>query len=186
MSEHKITLEQLQHEQLVQVVGSTPKKRDELHVFLMGNQPTLYRLSRRHLLAFGLICSVALITLYAYWDVMMLTTLSARRDLDTSNSRQPLATRLEREVRVLCWVMTTPKYHKTRAVHILRTWGKRCNKIYFITSESDDELDTIVLTKPDSYDVLWGKTKEAFTYLYENKRHEADWFMKADDDTYVS
>ncbi|XP_030244992.1 glycoprotein-N-acetylgalactosamine 3-beta-galactosyltransferase 1-like [Drosophila navojoa] len=185
MSEHKITLEQLQHEQLEQVVRSPARKREELQVLLIGARPTLYRLSPRRLCVFASICSVALIALYAYWDVMMLTALSARRDVGARDLRSPLAAQLEREVRVLCWVMTTPKYHKTRAVHILRTWGKRCNKIYFITSAPDDELDTIVLNKTDSYDVLWGKTKEAFTYFYENKLHEADWFMKADDDTYV-
>ncbi|KAH8294511.1 hypothetical protein KR044_013468, partial [Drosophila immigrans] len=139
------------------------------------------RLSRRHLLLTALLCGTALIALYAYWDVMMLTTMGQGNQAPN----EPLASHLEREVRVLCWVLTTPKYHKSRAVHVLRTWGRRCNKIYFMTSEPDDELETIILTKPDKYQVLWGKTKEAFTYIYEHKRHEADWFMKADDDTYV-
>ncbi|KAH8421216.1 hypothetical protein KR009_001043 [Drosophila setifemur] len=129
-----------------------------------------------------------LIVLYGYWDVMMLTAAAtplARGIPDGAMSNESLAEKLHREVRVLCWVLTTPKYHKSRAVHILRTWGKRCNKIYFMTSEPDDELPTVLLQKPDRYEVLWGKTKEAFTYIYEHLRHEADWFMKADDDTYV-
>lgn len=113
----------------------------------------------------------------------------ARRGADDDShphfglSRESLAEKLHREVRILCWVLTTPKYHKSRAVHVLRTWGKRCNKIYFMTSQEDEELPTVVLTKPDRYDVLWGKTKEAFTRIYEEMRDEADWFMKADDDT---
>ncbi|XP_016936808.3 glycoprotein-N-acetylgalactosamine 3-beta-galactosyltransferase 1 [Drosophila suzukii] len=150
------------------------------------------RIRTNHLALLTLLLVSLVIILYAYWDVMVLTAgalplarvaISSSRDPNDSN--ETLAEQLYREVRILCWVLTTPKYHKTRAVHVLRTWGKRCNKIYFMTSEPDDELPTVVLTKPDKYEVLWGKTKEAFTHIHEQMRDQADWFLKADDDTYV-
>ncbi|KAH8237750.1 hypothetical protein KR038_011135 [Drosophila bunnanda] len=144
------------------------------------------RLPAGLLVLLALLLGTLVIVLIAYWDVMMLTAgaspATSRHD-DSAN--ETLAEKLHREVRILCWVLTTPKYHKTRAAHVLRTWGRRCNKILFMTSQADDELPTMVLTKPDRYEVLWGKTKEAFTRLYEEMRDEADWFMKADDDTFV-
>jgi glycoprotein-N-acetylgalactosamine 3-beta-galactosyltransferase len=49
-----------------------------------------------------------------------------------------LSNTLFKEVRVLCWIMTNPANHKKKAMHVKRTWGKRCNKILFMSSQEGE------------------------------------------------
>lgn len=48
--------------------------------------------------------------------------------------------KLYHEVRVLCWVMTNPTNHKTKARHVKRTWGKRCNILLFMSTEAGEVI----------------------------------------------
>ncbi|XP_071108511.1 glycoprotein-N-acetylgalactosamine 3-beta-galactosyltransferase 1-like [Haliotis cracherodii] len=96
-----------------------------------------------------------------------------------------IAHELATKIRVLCWVMTNPSNIQTKAKHVKATWGKRCNVLLFMSSEVDATLPAIKLPVSEGRDNLWAKTKEAFKYVYSNHFNEADWFLKADDDTYV-
>ncbi|XP_037269215.2 glycoprotein-N-acetylgalactosamine 3-beta-galactosyltransferase 1 [Rhipicephalus microplus] len=97
---------------------------------------------------------------------------------------------LRRRVRVLCWVLTNPNNTETKARHVAATWGRRCNRLMFMsTSRShEDELQPSVvlnLSVAERRNALWAKTKASLVELYNNHINDYDWFYKADDDTYV-
>ncbi|XP_018025338.1 glycoprotein-N-acetylgalactosamine 3-beta-galactosyltransferase 1-like [Hyalella azteca] len=93
--------------------------------------------------------------------------------------------RLLQQVKVLVWVMTQPDNHQTKAVHVRDTWGKRVDKLLFMSTQEDPSLPTVKLNMTEGRNYLWGKTKEAYKYVHQHYINDYDWFMKADDDTFV-
>lgn len=81
--------------------------------------------------------------------------------------------------------MTNPGNHQKKAVHVKATWGQRFNRLIFISSLADPELPAVKLDVQEGRNHLWAKTVGGFNYSYHHHLDEADWFMKADDDTYV-
>lgn len=101
-------------------------------------------------------------------------------------TNKTLANQLKKSTRILCWILSHPENHEYRARHIKNTWGKHCNKFLVMSSQRDDAVSAIGLNVTEKRDYLWQKTKEAFKYVYKHHLHEADWFFKADDDTYAN
>ncbi|XP_042888173.1 glycoprotein-N-acetylgalactosamine 3-beta-galactosyltransferase 1-like isoform X2 [Penaeus japonicus] len=95
------------------------------------------------------------------------------------------ADRLAKEARILCWILTYPGAHDTKAVHLKNTWGKRCDKLIFMSTKENTSLGAVALNVSEGFYNLWGKTKEALKYVYNHHLEEYDWFLKADVDTYT-
>lgn len=97
-----------------------------------------------------------------------------------------VAEKLEKDVKILCWIMTGAANHKKKAYHIYKTWGKRCNKLLFMSSTTEngtEGMEIVALPVEEGRQELFHKTKEAFKYVYEKYFNDFDWFLKADDDT---
>jgi glycoprotein-N-acetylgalactosamine 3-beta-galactosyltransferase len=65
---------------------------------------------------------------------------------------------------------------------VKNTWGRRCNRLVFVSSKPDPLLDPIVFQGSEGRQFLWEKTKFSFQYAVEHLYNEAEWFLKADDD----
>ncbi|CAN9504170.1 unnamed protein product [Ophioblennius macclurei] len=86
--------------------------------------------------------------------------------------------------RVLCWIMTEPTKLQTRTKHIKATWAKHCSQLLYMSSQKTD-FPTVGLNVSEGRQNLYWKTIRAFQYIHQNHFNDADWFLKADDDTFV-
>lgn len=72
-----------------------------------------------------------------------------------------------------------------QAIHVKNTWGSHCDKLMFMSTEQDESLGAIKLDVEDGRDGLWDKVKMGFKYVYDKHFDDFDWFVKADDDTFM-
>ncbi|XP_067385613.1 glycoprotein-N-acetylgalactosamine 3-beta-galactosyltransferase 1-B-like [Emydura macquarii macquarii] len=95
------------------------------------------------------------------------------------------AAELYNKVRILCWVMTGPDNLQSKARHVQATWTRHCNVALFMSSVQDAGFPTVGLGVKEGRDQLYWKTIRAFQYVHQHHLEQADWFLKADDDTFV-
>ncbi|XP_056154769.1 glycoprotein-N-acetylgalactosamine 3-beta-galactosyltransferase 1 [Lampris incognitus] len=101
-----------------------------------------------------------------------------------TDENRSVAADLSETIRILCWIMTEPKNLASRAKHIKHTWAKRCNRVLYMSSVETD-FPTVGLNVTEGRSQLYWKTIRAFQYIHQNHLGNADWFLKADDDTFV-
>lgn len=118
--------------------------------------------------------------------VRLLPSMNFDKDMNDKHHRlsRNSSDRLKK-VRVLCWVMTSPKTLYAKGRPVKETWGKRCDKLLFMSSKEDKSFPAVGLDVPEGHEKLWYKTRAAWQYVFDHHMNDAEWFLKADDDTYV-
>lgn len=56
-----------------------------------------------------------------------------------------------KKLRIFCFLNTKPTSHSTRAVHILNTWSKHCDKLSFASSLTDLNLGALGFNVSDDH-----------------------------------
>ena len=69
--------------------------------------------------------------------------LAIINDLGKLYTNNEKAKTIAKQVKLLCWVLTTPSALQTKATAIRSTWGKRCNILIFMSSIEDKILPAI-------------------------------------------
>ncbi|CAF4429573.1 unnamed protein product, partial [Adineta steineri] len=90
-----------------------------------------------------------------------------------------------------------PKYFLDRVKAVNATWGPRCNRYFFITEYIPQNMTlqqinfaqqipiAPIQNITPGYYHLTQKITLAFLFAYEKYFNDFDWFVKADDDTYL-
>lgn len=100
--------------------------------------------------------------------------------------------------RIFCLILTNPNNFNTKAAAVSRTWARECDNHKFIsilpnnvtTQRVEANINGLEILKPyglvkDEYNLLTDKIYLAYIDIYKNYGDNYDWFLKADDDTYV-
>lgn len=105
-----------------------------------------------------------------------LHTEPSKKNSSTANSHS--------SEQILCWIMTGPRNLESRTKHIKQTWAKHCHNVLYMSSVKTD-FPTVELNVSEGRENLYWKTIRALQYIHEHHLDEANWFLKADDDTFV-
>ena len=108
-----------------------------------------------------------------YWKAFDI--LRETFELQQSSVKQP---------RLLCWIMTDPDIlEKARPAQL--TWLPKCDVPLIFSSNQNNAFPTIGLKASPGRKSIAAKAHLAWEHVYRNYKDKADFFMKADPDSYV-
>ncbi|CAL8068834.1 unnamed protein product [Calicophoron daubneyi] len=140
----------------------------------------------------GMLAGLFVSRMYILHKIKMVSEMAVDLDVDDYEDKiyghkgeSIIADALARKIRVVCMIMTMPKAHKTKALAVQRTWANRCNAYFFVSSEVDANLHAVAGVEKEGREALWDKTKFAIKHAVKHYTSNYDYFVKADDDTFL-
>uniref|UniRef100_A0A0N5B5N4 N-acetylgalactosaminide beta-1,3-galactosyltransferase n=1 Tax=Strongyloides papillosus TaxID=174720 RepID=A0A0N5B5N4_STREA len=91
---------------------------------------------------------------------------------------------MAKRVKIFCIILTS-KVNKERAILQKQTWVKRCDNYIFGSGEEIEDISTFKAYHNDGYSFSFGKIKNTLSHVWRKYGDKYDWYIKADDDTYV-
>ncbi|XP_069105956.1 glycoprotein-N-acetylgalactosamine 3-beta-galactosyltransferase 1-like isoform X2 [Argopecten irradians] len=96
------------------------------------------------------------------------------------------ADEIYKNVTVLCYILTMEANLDNKVAVVNTTWARRCNRVLYILCtgrNGPDILSTCAIG--ESKEHLTGKVRYSIKHIYQHYLNQYDWFLKADDDTFV-
>uniref|UniRef100_A0A0K0FQ06 N-acetylgalactosaminide beta-1,3-galactosyltransferase n=1 Tax=Strongyloides venezuelensis TaxID=75913 RepID=A0A0K0FQ06_STRVS len=91
---------------------------------------------------------------------------------------------MAKRVKIFCVILTS-KVNRERAILQKKTWVKRCDNHIFGSGEESEDIPTFKAYHDDGYSFSFGKMKNTLSHVWRKYGNKYDWYIKADDDTYV-
>eukprot|EP00047_Mylnosiga_fluctuans_P008630 m.259500 g.259500 ORF g.259500 m.259500 type:complete len:721 (+) comp22550_c0_seq1:55-2217(+) len=89
--------------------------------------------------------------------------------------------------RLLCFIMAMPQNFATKGAAVNRTWGRECDILLFFSTELVPGYNVIKSPiEGEDRDLLWRKAQHAWLHVARKFADKADFFVRADDDTYIN
>ncbi|KAF7257700.1 hypothetical protein EG68_06365 [Paragonimus skrjabini miyazakii] len=90
------------------------------------------------------------------------------------------------KIRILCYINTYPANYHKKAEHTHQTWARKCTGHLYTSTQHDPVLPVAVLnlSVAETRNHLWSKMRAVLRHIYQYA-DQYDFFLKADDDTYV-
>ena len=155
------------------------------------------RIQAHNLVIVSVIINVALLTLLYHSSPVSQRTTNASSILALRRYYDPAPPPPLPSPRVCCLIVTAPQYLTTRAKAVNDTWGPRCDRYFFVselpranmTREQVQIADRLPIAPipniTSGYGHLTQKSTLGLLFVYSHHRNACDWFVKADDDTYL-
>ncbi|KAI6184552.1 hypothetical protein M3Y97_00608700 [Aphelenchoides bicaudatus] len=87
---------------------------------------------------------------------------------------------------IFCMIHTTKSAHSTRLATILNTWAQKCDDmLVFTDAPLSSDIPHVYFPFMGTRDHSWEKIRRVFRYIYEVIGNNFDWYLRADDDSYV-